>query len=152
MISAMAKPEAFLYQTKLEFADTDSAGVAHFTSILKIVERAEHAFLEALGIPVIEHSHGRMGAPVFGWPRVDVRFRFRRPIVFGDEVSVELLVTDVGTKSIAYFAKVMLAGGEVAAEGKLVNACVGPSGEDHMKAINIPESLREILNEHLVTN
>ena len=46
----MAKPEAFLYHTKLEFADTDSAGVAHFTSILKMVERAEHAFLESLGI------------------------------------------------------------------------------------------------------
>lgn len=144
----MAKPKTFHYHTKLEFADTDSAGVAHFTSILKIVERAEHAFLEAVGIPVIERSHGRAGAPVFGWPRVDVRFRFRRPIVFGDQVTVELSVREIGTKSIAYSAKVILADGEVAAEGKLVNACVGASDEEGMKAIEIPETLREILLEH----
>lgn len=148
----MAKPEAFLYHTKLEFADTDSAGVAHFTSILKMVERAEHAFLDAVGIPVLERSQGRFGAPVFGWPRVDVHFRFRRPIVFEDQVTIELSLMDLGTMSITYFAKVVLADGEVAAEGKFVNACVGPSGEDRMKAINIPESLREILNEHLVTD
>ena len=101
---------------------------------------------------MIEHSHGRSGVPVFGWPRVDGRFRFRRPIVYGDQVTVELSVAELGTKSIAYSARVMLAGGEVAAEGKLVNACVGPGGENRMKAMNIPETLRKILNEHLLTD
>lgn len=152
MVVPMSNPQAFVYHTKVEFADTDSAGVAHFTSILKMVERAEHAFLDAQGITVIERSHGRTGALVFGWPRVDVRFRFRRPIVFGDQVAVELSVTDLGEKSIGYSAKVVLGDGEVAAEGEMINACAGSDGDGRLQAIEIPEALRGILRQHLVVD
>ena len=39
----------FLYERRVAFADTDMAGVAHFTAILRWVEEAEAAWLRAKG-------------------------------------------------------------------------------------------------------
>jgi len=42
----------FSYQRIVEFADTDLAGIMHFSNFFRFVECAEHAFFRSLGFRV----------------------------------------------------------------------------------------------------
>ena len=43
---------------KVEFSDTDMAGIVHFSRLIVFMENAEHAFIEALGGSVSMHWRG----------------------------------------------------------------------------------------------
>ena len=47
---------AFLWERRVEFHETDAAGIAHFSSLLIFMEQAEHALLRSLGLSVASHA------------------------------------------------------------------------------------------------
>jgi acyl-CoA thioesterase FadM len=90
--------------------DTDAAGIYHWTAALRMAEAAEAALHTRLGIE----------KETFGvTPRVQVRFEFRRPVRFNDEVDVSLRVLRVGSSSLTQ-RFVLEHAGEVCAEGEMV--------------------------------
>lgn len=49
-------PEGFHWRRRVEFSETDMAGIAHFSSFIIYMEQAEHALLRSLGTSVFRAS------------------------------------------------------------------------------------------------
>lgn len=133
----------FVYERRVEFADTDTAGVVHFTNLLRYLEEAEHAFYRSLGLSGYE----RTGDGVFGLPRVAVRCDYRAPIGYGETVRIGLSVEEVGTGSIRY-AAVFRGTGEREAEeiarAEMTVASVSRrTDEDRWRGTPLPAAFRE---------
>ena len=72
------------YRTKrkIEFVDTDMAGIVHFTRFFVFMETAEHEFLRSLGTSVATEWNGDK----IGWPRLAASCEYLSPLRFEDEV------------------------------------------------------------------
>lgn len=134
--------QEFVHFRRVEFAETDMAGIVHFANFFRWMESAEHAFLRSLGFSV----HGVHSEGVAGWPRVSVECEYRAPLRFEQEVEVALTVDEIRNRSIRYRFSIRLPGGEPAALGTVtaVYAQVDPQSGS-LKAAPIPSLLREKL-------
>lgn len=111
--------ETFKIQRRIEFAETDMAGIVHFSNFFRMMEATEHAFLRMLGFGV--HQTSEVGTT--GWPRVKASCEYLRPIRFEDIVEIELAVAEVRNRSVCYrfeFHKTESAGVELVARGEMV--------------------------------
>ena len=88
----------FSYRRLVEFADTDLAGIMHFSNFFRFVECAEHAFFRSLGFKV----HSANGAEHQGWPRVEVSCKYYRPARFEQTLEVCLRIEEIRTSSVRY--------------------------------------------------
>lgn len=143
----------FVHHRRVEFADTDQAGIMHFSNFYRFMEVAEHAFYRSLGFTVHEFQPDGPDGPRIGWPRVHASADFRLPLEFEENVEIELLVERIGGKSITYlfrFWKPVPEGSEplLAATGKFTVVCIQfGEGEERMTAIQIPDSIRALVEE-----
>jgi acyl-CoA thioester hydrolase len=106
---ALPDPARVLIRRRIEWMDTDAAGIYHWTTVFRLAEAAEAALHTALGI-----ADFTFGAT----PRVAVQASFARPLRFNDPVEVELAVTRLGRSSVEYRLAISAEGG-VAAEGSV---------------------------------
>ena len=128
----------FKIQRRVEFSETDMAGIVHYSNFFKFMETAEHAFYRALGYSVVMKD----ADPPLGWPRVHAECDYFEPLRFEDLVEVHMLVKEKKNKAITYvfrFYKVNGARAEVA-RGLLTAVCVTHTVEG-MKAVKIPDEL-----------
>lgn len=88
----------FRYRRLVEFADTDLAGLMHFSNFFRFVECAEHAFFRSLGFRV--HTAG--GAEHEGWPRLEVTCKYFKPARFEETLEVCLRIEEIRTSSLRY--------------------------------------------------
>ena len=136
----MPMPDRFKMTRRVSFADTDMAGIVHFSNYLRYMEDTEHAFLRSMDLSV----HAVMGDITIGWPRVHVSCDFTRPLRFEDTVEIELHVEHIESKTIHYrfaFARVADDGSrETVATGHSRSICVRFPGIDGkpMSAMPIP--------------
>src|SRR6188768_2934214 len=91
-------PHEFKLTRRVEFAETDMAGIVHFSNFFRMMEAAEHAFFRSLGASIHTHEAGN----TVGWPRVSASCDFRRPLRFEEEVEIHLLITEVRSRSLRY--------------------------------------------------
>jgi acyl-CoA thioester hydrolase len=105
-------------QRRVEFRDTDAAGIAHFSVFFNYMEEVEHEFLRSLGLSVVM----RDAAGVLSWPRVSAQCDFQGAVRFEDVLDVELDVARVGEKSVTYQFFFRHAKHQVA-EGRLTAVC-----------------------------
>jgi YbgC/YbaW family acyl-CoA thioester hydrolase len=84
---------------QIEFAETDMAGIMHFSNFFRLMEAAETSFFRSLGLPLFEEHEGRM----VGWPRVRARCDYHQPLRFGDSVEVHLFVKEIRIRAIVFF-------------------------------------------------
>lgn len=142
----------FLHRRRVEFADTDVAGIMHFSNFFRFMEVAEHAFYRSLGFSVHPFRHGSdTDGPNVGWPRVHASADFRLPLHFEEEIEIELLIEELRNKTIHYhfqFWKNPDSSEErtLAATGRFTVVCVSFDAETRrMKAVAIPDEWREKL-------
>src|SRR5688500_12062097 len=88
----------FTYRRLVEFADTDLAGIMHFSNFFRFVECAEHAFFRSLGF----HLHTASGAEHQGWPRIEVSCKYHKPARFEQSLEIGLRVDEIRTSSLRY--------------------------------------------------
>jgi len=124
---------------RVEWADTDMAGIVHFARFFVFMETAEHRFREALGFPLGADSSN--GASL-GWPRVAAQCDYKSPLRFGDEVEIVTRVVEVGTSSLTFAATFRLAG-RVVAEGRMTSVCCRL--EPELRPVAIPEAMAEAI-------
>src|SRR3569833_793354 len=87
----------FSIKRLVTFAETDMAGIAHFSNYFRWMEEVEHAFFRARGLSVaMTHENIEIG-----WPRVNVGCEYYKPVKFEDELELRLRVTKVGGKSLS---------------------------------------------------
>src|SRR5437870_4534150 len=127
---------------RVEFSDTDMAGIMHYANFFRFMETAEHGFYRSLGFSVAEMSlHPKMG-----WPRVHASCDYRRPLRFEDDVEIHLLVLEKRPKALTYefrFAKADDPAREEIARGKLTVVCVARDEKGGMKAVPIPAEIAD---------
>ncbi len=106
---------------EVAFADTDASGWMHFPNIFRYVEEAEHEFLRSRSVLVFDRARG-------GWPRVKVSCDYKRPLLHGDRIEVQLAAPRIGASSITWAFEVLGAGGESAALGSMTTVRVDHTG------------------------
>jgi len=136
-------PYEFRCRQRVEFADTDMAGIVHFANFFRYMERAEHEFLRSLGLSV----HAVNGNDLVSWPRVHADCKFRAPLSFEDELDVHLLVREKRSKSVTYEFRFYKQGDEnLAAVGSITVVCVSiDRATGRMTSIPNPESIDRLI-------
>jgi acyl-CoA thioesterase FadM len=89
----LSDPARLVLRRRVEWMDTDAAGIYHWTTAFRFAEAAEAALHTALGIAEIT-----FGAT----PRVHVEADFRRPLLFNEPVDIELSVRALGRSTVDY--------------------------------------------------
>lgn len=89
---------AFMTQRRVQWRDTDAAGIMHFSAYFTYMEEAEHELLRSVGLSVRSPPGGEQLA----WPRVAARCQFRRPVRFEDVVDIAVRVERLGQTSVTY--------------------------------------------------
>lgn len=134
-------PYEFKLIRRVEFADTDMAGIVHFSNFFRMMEATEHAFFRSLGFTI----HGHENGATTGWPRVSAACDFSRPLRFEEEVEVHLLVGEVRSRSIRYqfIFRQPETGAEIA-RGSIAAVCATvDKATGKLVPVSIPESIRE---------
>lgn len=130
---------------RVEFMDTDLAGIVHFTTFFRYMETAEHELLRAVGIPIEVLRTERK----LGWPRVSCSFDFKKPLMFADELEVRIHVGRLGKRSITYVAEIVR-DDEVLAKGQSVCACCEMRTSGSFEPAEIPDDIIEKLKPYLI--
>lgn len=133
-------PYEFKATRRVEFSDTDLAGIVHFARFFQYMETVEHAFIRSLGFSVVMNQF----TPMRGFPRVHASCDYRHPLRFEDLVELHLLVTGKKARSLSYqirYRRVEPGPVEEVAVGKLVVVCVEKSPEGAMRAVELPAAL-----------
>lgn len=122
---------------RVEFSDTDMAGIMHFSNFFRFMETAEHGFFRSLGFSIVTDQT----EPPVGWPRVHAMCDFKAPLRFEDEVEIHLLVSEKKSKALGYvfkFRKLNASPPELVARGSVTVVCVRREAGGAMSACNIP--------------
>lgn len=131
----------FRTQRRIEFADTDMAGIVHFARFFIFMETAEHEFLRSLGAEVHMHHEGRS----YGWPRVNASCEWFRPLKFGDRVEIEVRVVRKGRTSVTWQSS-FFHDGDLVARGRVTSVCCYVDGPRPVPA-PIPAFVADRLEE-----
>ena len=134
-------PSEFKIVRRVEFSETDMAGIVHYSNFFRYMEAAEHAFFRALGFSVVT----RQVDPPVGWPRVRAECDYLQPLRFEDEVEVHMVVREKRSKSLRYefrFRKLNGTEPVEVARGSLTVVCVIHEA-GVMKAATIPKEITD---------
>lgn len=132
----------FKVTRRVEFSETDMAGIVHYSNFFKYMETAEHAFWRSLGLSVVMDRHD----PPVGWPRVRAECDFLAPAVFEDEIEIHLLVCEKRTKSLSYLfclRKLNVQPPLEVARGKLTVVCVTRDEAGRLVSLPIPKAIAD---------
>lgn len=119
---------------RVEFIDTDAAGIIHFTAFYRYMEQAEHEFLRSLGLSVM---HRRPDGSTIGWPRVFAECSFKAPARFEDVLDVRITVELRGPRSLTMRHDFHL-GEKPIAQGRMKIVCCLLVPGEPMRPIDIP--------------
>ena len=135
-------PSPFITHRRVEFRDTDAAGIAHFSVFFTWMEQAEHEALRHLGMSVVSHSEG----DTISWPRVAASCDFRQPVRFEDQVRIEVRVVELGAKSVTY-AFDFFDEDRPVASGRITAVCCQVGDRGRLSSIPIPPQIADRLRQ-----
>jgi acyl-CoA thioester hydrolase len=134
---------SFVIQRRVEFCETDAAGIAHFSAFFQYMEQAEHALLRHLGLSVVwPDEHGTIS-----WPRVSAQCDYTGAVKFEEVMDVAVRVDRLGTKSVTYGFEFTRDTRPVAT-GKITAVCCRFSGQQAPIAMAIPDWIAERLRPY----
>jgi acyl-CoA thioester hydrolase len=132
-------PTGFTTTHRVQFSETDMAGIMHFSNFFRLMEEVEHAFFRSIGMSVVMQHDGMH----IGWPRVSASCDYSGPAKFEQELQLNLRVVRVGEKSLSFEVDFLLQGKPIAL-GKITSVCCALE-QGAMRSIPIPAALREKL-------
>ncbi len=139
--------ERFHYNRRVEFCETDAAGIVHFSAYFQYMEQAEHAFLRHLGTSV--HAQDEVGT--ISWPRVSASCDYTGPVRFEDVLDIVVRIERLGSKSVTYEFEFQLQD-SIVATGKMTAVCCRITPDNPPESIPIPSWLVEQLRQYVSTN
>lgn len=134
---------SFQVQRRVEFCETDAAGIAHFSAFFQYMEQAEHALLRHLGLSV----NWRDDEGTIGWPRVHAECDYVGAVKFEDLLDVSVCVERLGDKSVTYAFEFTLSQRPVA-RGKVTAVCCRIVHDQPIRSISIPAWMAERLRTY----
>jgi YbgC/YbaW family acyl-CoA thioester hydrolase len=131
----------FLTTRRVEFGDTDMAGIMHFSNFFRFMEVAETDFLRERGLTVAWTKDGQR----FGFPRVSATCDYSHPVRFGDLLTIIVSIERIGQKSITYRHEFQCGGAPVAL-GRITAVFVQATESGEWQSLEIPADLRATLD------
>jgi acyl-CoA thioester hydrolase len=133
----------FRYSRRVQFAETDMAGIAHFSSFFRFMEEAEHALWRAAGLSIGKAEQ------TGGWPRVSAAFDYKNPLRFEEEFEVTVQLGAVTRRSLQYMCTITR-DDTLVGTGTMTSVCTRRE-EGRMEAVDVPTDviarLRKVLDE-----
>lgn len=124
----------FRLTRRVQFYETDAAGIVHFSNYFRYMEEAEHALWREAGLSIAQRDSD------IGWPRVNVAFEYFRPLRFEEEFQAHLRIVEIAEKRIRYSCSLTCNGAKVAT-GTMTVVCVARRPNEPMKAVPIPAQI-----------
>jgi acyl-CoA thioester hydrolase len=122
------------YTRRVEFAETDAAGIVHFSMFFRYMEEAEHAVWRNSGLDILNV------APNLSWPRISAHCDFKAPLKFQDEFEVRTTIGAV-TRSTIQWSHTLMRGETRIASGTVTVVCVSKADDGSMKSSDLPEAV-----------
>jgi acyl-CoA thioesterase FadM len=127
----------FIAQRQTQFAESDAAGIIHFSRLAVYVEEAEHLFFQKEGLPI-----NLKNPESYRWPRVRYSANYLHPVFPMEMIQIELNPVRVGTSSITWQWEIWRQErSEQAAKGEMKSVCCKWS-DGQILPHALPEGLR----------
>jgi acyl-CoA thioester hydrolase len=123
---------------RVQFSETDVAGIVHFSNFFRYFEDAEHELWRQAGLSIHPEQ-----SPT-GWPRVAASCQFHRPLKFEQEFEITVHIADLSKRTIAYEGTITRNGEKVATATWKI-ACVNKAPDGGMKSTDIPANVSDRL-------
>jgi 4-hydroxybenzoyl-CoA thioesterase/acyl-CoA thioester hydrolase len=153
---------------RVEFRDTDAAGIVHFSAFFPMMESAEHEMLRSLGLGVMQpeetdaanRSEGAhageeaafpASAGMITWPRVAAACDYHGAARFEDILQIAVGIEQLGKKSVRYRIRISR-DGEPIASGTITTVCCRLRGGGQLQSIPIPEKIRKLLSPLVIAS
>ncbi len=131
------KGPIYAWRSRVYWSDTDTARIAHFSSIFRFCEMAEEEFV------INTIGPWKPGSVMF--PRVHAECDFHKPLHVHDLFRVEIVGVFIGGKSITWRFRVYNESrGYESAECTIVTVAVDP---ETLQAVWVPDEVRRRLIE-----
>lgn len=132
---------------RIEFSETDMAGLVHFSNFFKYMETAERDFFESAGVDLIRTKPGDL----VGWPRARAECKFSAPIRFGDTIDIHLAVKSVKDRSIEYQFRIFRRNADgtltQAGKGTMTTILAQLCENGALQSVVLPDDLRTRITE-----
>ena len=128
---------AFCYRRRVEFAETDQAGIAHFSVFFRYMEEAEHALWRAAGLSIAPRGQA-------GWARVSAAFDFKAPLRFEDECDIAVDIAEVGRRTVRYVFT-FRHGDRLVGSGTMTTVPVNQAADGTLASYDVPAETLERL-------
>jgi YbgC/YbaW family acyl-CoA thioester hydrolase len=133
----------FTFRRRVEFCETDMAGIVHFSNYYRYMEQAEHEFLRSLGLALMMTEPD---GTVLGWPRVSSSCSYKSPARYDDVLEIRLRVDRKGVKSLTFAFDIYHEERHVAS-GQLKTVCCRFAPGKPMESIEIPAIYGNAIDE-----
>ena len=128
----------------MQFAETDAAGMVHFSVFFRYMEEAEHAVWRSAGMDIFA-SH-----ETNSWPRISAHFDFKAPLRFQDEFEIRTEIAAV-TRSTIQWSHLLLRGETRIGSGTVTAVYVTKERDGSIKSAEIPDGFTSRLRSALVS-
>ena len=135
----------FTTQRRVQFSETDMAGIVHFANFYRWMEETEHEYLRTLGLSIVQRQPD---GQVIGWPRVSTSCSYNAPARYEDVIECRLDVERVGVRSVTYLIEFWL-GETRLATGRVKAACCLCEPNGKLTSVDLPEKFRSLIRESL---
>jgi acyl-CoA thioester hydrolase len=138
-------PYEFKATRRVEFSETDMAGIVHYSNFFRYMETAEHGFYRSLGFSVNLNQFN----PPLGFPRVHAECDYKKPLKFEDLVEIHLLVKEKRSRVLTYLFRFNKLPQDSAghrsevARGILTIVCVAHHADGRFEAVSIPHEIAD---------
>ena len=125
---------SYRYLRRVQFAETDQAGIVHFSWYFRYMEEAEHALWRAAGLSIAPADR------VVVFPRVAASAEYLAPLRFEDEFEIEVRIESIGRRSIRYGCTIARGDTRIAT-GSMTVACAARRPDEGLQATDLPEEI-----------
>jgi YbgC/YbaW family acyl-CoA thioester hydrolase len=131
-------PSEYRLKRRVQFYETDMAGIVHFTWFFRYLEEAEHAMWREAGLSIADESG-------IGWPRIAASFEYHKPLRFEDEFDVHLRVVRKDARTLTYEG-IITKGETHIATGTVTVKCVIKAPGQPIRSIDIPAAIASLFS------
>ena len=141
-------PDPFVTTRRVEFCDTDMAGIVHFSNFYKWMEQAEHELFRHVGLTIMNHQPD---GSIIGWPRVRGKCAFEAPARYEEVMSIHVLIARMGMKSLTYDIEFYRDQTRLA-YGQMKSVCCRVDHTQTLQSIEIPQHYRDRLSKYCLSD
>src|SRR3990170_2099002 len=121
----------FRYARRVQFAETDLAGIVHFSWYFRYMEEAEHALWRAAGLSITgDELH---------WPRVAAYCEYKQPLRFEEEIDVAVRAA-FGRRRMQYGFAIVRQDTTVCT-GSMISVCARSDEAGALETIDVPSEI-----------